>query len=394
MGLPVEVRNLVYHHLWLETPRIGPIIVPGLPPTEFRTRPRTLEATYGGDLYVLDTDGSTKKKLSGLPRWLLTSPQILVEGLNQMRFMTVWSLGDHIEEVQRADKEAAELEAFATPQASVTWWRGKDKVKSVGPRASIMELLSPVQHMTTLNTIEVGSLRARTHQDPGPLLHSIKLDFTLPDAPKNILQHCKQLKALRIRIHNAQVSRRPLKAMGMGVPIGLDLSNLLVDNLQLDKLEVVISEGIEWWLSENELEGDAAKLEADRISARLCPTHAQLLEAFKNEVVRVGEQVVSGRGEGRLVFHEDHPPASDNLGHDKLRFLAGSRTRSERPEMSEWKGTTLGWHFEYTKAKDCGKEEATTAPPQPLLENDGGSKTTMSKGDRGALLRAALSGDD
>jgi hypothetical protein len=300
-------------------------------------------------------------------------------------------LGNHIREVKQANKkEDPELEAYMTDmtditaEPSVTPWRGKEKVKQIGPRPSTMELLSPVQ-LTTLNHfIEVGSFHARTHQGPGQLFHSIELEFTLPAAPTNILQHCKQLKALRIHINDAQTSRRGIKGhMGIGVHVGLDLSNLLGYNLQLNKLEIMIAENIEWWLSENEVEGDAAKLEADRISARMCPTYAQVLEAFKNEVIRVGEQVVAGRGEGQLAFHEDHLPAFDNLGHDKLRFLGGSRERSERPEMSEWKGTTLSWRFKYTKAKGSDKDGSMTAPPRSLIEDDG-----VSKEDRKRLFHA------
>jgi hypothetical protein len=185
--------------------------------------------------------------------------------------------------------------------------------------------------------------------------------------------------------------------MEAGVPVGLDLSSLLVYSLSLNKLEIVVSKGIQWWLCEKEVDGGTAVSEADHTSARLCKPYADLLEGFRSEVVRVGEQVVSGQGEGKLVFRENRIEVSVGQGHDQLRFAREPAQRRRHDKTSkdrEWRGTALGWHFEYTKAEDSGKKKATTAPPQLLLENDGGPKTTKSKKGRKGLRRAAQSRDN
>jgi hypothetical protein len=159
MGLPREMRDLIWHFLWLETPRIGPIMLPGPPPKGDSPGQQVLEVTYGGDLYVMSDDGKTKKQLDGLPSWLRTSPQILSEGLHLMRLNAVWKVS-----------QVALTREFMAGEGFAAWAKAVHrKAKGVPePGRSPMSLLSPLGMSTW--TYTTRSLGARTHHIPSQWL--------------------------------------------------------------------------------------------------------------------------------------------------------------------------------------------------------------------------------
>ncbi|OAL06640.1 hypothetical protein IQ06DRAFT_2203 [Phaeosphaeriaceae sp. SRC1lsM3a] len=91
-SLPRELRDLVYHQLWQNTPRL-------FLQTPFRLLYRPLDRdsycsfnhmarSHDGRLIQVDTHG--------LPLWLLTSKAMLSEGLSQLFRHGIWQWSAHI----------------------------------------------------------------------------------------------------------------------------------------------------------------------------------------------------------------------------------------------------------------------------------------------------------
>lgn len=350
----------------METPRVGPIEALDPPPTRKRKSSGThLIAAYGGDMYAKD---KADKKPGGLPRWLFTSQQILKEGTAQMRLKAVWSL----DEVDYT---------YEMPN----------------PPPSNMKLLQPFQMSTLI--FEVEGLKARTRRDPVQkalkLLPDRRSKGLLSDEATHLIMQCTQLKSLRIVFPEACTEVSP-KAMEKGYPFRLDLSRLstlLLDfGVQLNKLEFVFAQGIESWFNENTVEGRAPQCKLDRDSAPLCKDYTSVLDAFKNEIARVGEQLVSGRGNGRLVFRETRVAPVNRYfgGHMKGRFFGERWSRTdlavyEGDEIWEWQDVALRWHFEFTKDQHSGNAGAAMGPLLPVSGDVEPKKTTLEE-ERGALF--------
>lgn len=129
MDLPIEVRNMVYHYLWVATPRV---CVPLVPPPLLQQDPNIhvqrvvsawkngyrrltlscisieislpdeiipegkgqsirIEVTYSGESFVKNDEGIITRPITNFPRWLLTSKTLLTEGIAQLRLKAAWS---------------------------------------------------------------------------------------------------------------------------------------------------------------------------------------------------------------------------------------------------------------------------------------------------------------
>ncbi|KAF2255358.1 hypothetical protein BU26DRAFT_154434 [Trematosphaeria pertusa] len=126
----------------------------------------------------------------------------------------------------------------------------------------------------------------------------------------------------------------------------LDLSRLEDGKLQLSKLEIVISKGVEY----------------------LGPERNAIFQAFEREVCRVGRAVVKGEREARLDFREEkvkiEPPQLKS--HRRYFYYPGYHnipaTQNVQLSIHGEARDALSWWFEFTKAGEmakvrCSKEE-------------------------------------